>query len=136
MPQELPSVGESVFELDAPKLYRCNVFRYFSGLSRLYIRVFKGRNEAPSFYLFFSDVGYFEGPMNWQSADFRRLSPEDCLSLMGQTGMVEDFLLDDPDTRDALKEAAHLYIVQTPHTTIRIIAGELVMLQKLPDDLR
>lgn len=125
----------NIFDLETPQLYRCNVFRYNSGLSRLYIRVFKGRNEAPSFYLFFSDVGYFAGPMNWQSADFHIAPAEECLALMRDAGMVEDFLLGDEETRQALAEAAHLYRVRTAHTMVQLIAGEAVMLQDLPDDL-
>lgn len=125
----------NIFGIETPQLYSCNVFRYHSGLSRLYIRVFKGKNEAPSFYLFFSDVGYFEGPMNWQSIDFQQATADECLSLMQQTGMVEDFMLDDEETRNALAEAIHLYRVKTPHTIVQIIGGEAVILKELPDDV-
>ncbi len=98
----------------------------------MYIRVFEGLKDAPSFYLLFTDVGYFEGPMNWRGVDFVRASADDCLSLMVATGMVDDMYLDDPDTRQALAEAAHLYTLQTEHSRIRIIAGEAVKLQELP----
>jgi len=125
-----------VFDIKTPKLYRCNVYRYHSGLSKLYIRVFKGVNETPSFYLFFSDVGYFEGPMNWSSADFQVAPADDCLDLMRDVGLVENMMLEDPDTREALAEAAHLYTVQAAHTVVRIIAGEAVKLEDVPDDMR
>ncbi len=121
------------FRIDGdPKRYSCNVFRYHSSLSRLYIRVFEGLKDAPSFYLLFTDVGYFEGPMNWRGVDFVRADAEDCLSLMVATGMVDDMMLDDLDTRQALAEAAYLYTLQTGHSRIRIIAGEAVKLQNLP----
>lgn len=124
----------NIFEIEHPKIYRCNVLRYDSGLSRLYIRVFKGMSVAPSFYLFFSDVGYFEGPVNWEGVGFNIESSEKCLSLMVDTGMVRDIMLDDPDTRLALAEAAQLYTLQTPHSTIRIVAGSAVKMDKLPGD--
>ncbi|MEO0562847.1 MAG: hypothetical protein AAF125_12120 [Chloroflexota bacterium] len=126
---------ETALDIETPVLYRCNVFRYHSGLSRLYVRVFKGLAQAPSFYLFFSDVGYFEGPMNWKGADLRRAPSADCLSLMQTVGLVEDFMLDDPETRLALAEAAHLYVFRTSQTEVRLIAGEVVRLQDVPEDL-
>lgn len=128
------STENNIFKLDTPKLYRCNVYRYNSNLSQLHIRVFRGLNTTPNFYLLFTDVGYFEGPMNWQNADFTRESGEACLDLMLEAGMVQNINLDDPDTRQALAEAAYLYIVKTSHTTIRIIAGSAVRLTELAED--
>ncbi|MEM6284374.1 MAG: hypothetical protein AAF787_19435 [Chloroflexota bacterium] len=127
-------MSDNHFNIKAPNLYRCNMYRYSSTLSKLYIRVFKGMSVAPSFYLFFSDVGYFEGPMNWEGADFQRQESDACIALMRRVGMVQDFLLDDPETREALMESAHLYTVQTQHTTIRIVAGEAVMLADVPPE--
>jgi len=128
------STEMNIFKLEAPKLYRCNVHLYNSNLSQLHIRVFRGLNTTPNFYLLFTDVGYFEGPMNWQNADFTRESGEACLALMLQTGMVQNINLDDPDTRQALAEAAFLYTVKTSTTTIRIIAGSAVRLTELAKD--
>jgi hypothetical protein len=127
--------SEPVFDIQTPDLYRCNVMRYHSSLSKLYIRVFKGMSEAPSFYIFFSDVGYFEGPMNWKGVRLQRASAGQCLSLMKKVGLVEDFMLDDPETRLALAEAAHLYTFHTPLTTIHIIAGEAVKLDNVPEEI-
>ncbi|MEO1440773.1 MAG: hypothetical protein AAFV33_10240 [Chloroflexota bacterium] len=127
-------MSDNHFNIKAPNLYRCNVYRYSATLSQLYIRVFKGMSVAPSFYLFFSDVGYFEGPMNWEGADFQKATSEECISLMRKTGMVQDFLLDDPETREALTESVYLYTVETQHTTIRIIAGEAVLMPDVPSE--
>ena len=137
MPADNPAQQyEPALAIETPTLYRCNVYRYHSGLSRLYIRVFKGLAQAPSFYLFFSDVGYFDGPMNWHSVDLRRAPAAECLRLMQAVGMVDDFMLDDPEPRLALAEAAHLYVFLTPITQIRLIAGQVVRLDQIPDDLR
>lgn len=123
---------DNVFNIDNPKLYVCNVYKYDSNLSKLYIRVFKGRSTQASFYLFFSDVGYFEGPMNWQGAEFRTASTEACFTLMRNAGVVEPSYLDDPDMQAALAEAAHLYEVETLHSTVRIIAGSAIMMREIP----
>lgn len=130
-----PKTANRVFDIKTPGMYRCNVFKYNSGLSKLYIRVFKSVNSAPSFYIFFCDVGYFEGPMNWTSADFQVRPADECLDLMQAVGLVEDFRLDDEEIKKALAEAAHLYTVKTTHTTIRIIAGDAVMMTEIPDEI-
>lgn len=130
------SVSMNIFDIASPQIYRCNIFRYHSGLSKLYIRVFKGMATAPSFYLFFTDVGYFEGPMNWQGVAFQQADADASLRLMRELGIVEDIMLDDPDTRQALAEAAHLYTLQTSHSLIRIIAGDAVKLDDVPEELK
>lgn len=129
-------VRENVFNLPAPQRYRCHVHRYFSGLSRLYIRVFRGEQDAPAFYLMFTDVGYFEGPINWEGADFCIASPEDCLHLMLQTGMVGEAILQFPDAYLPLTEHARLYVVRTSHQPVRFIAGSAQTLTDVPPDLR
>lgn len=129
------STSTNYFDIPTPQIYRCNVFRYHSGLSRMYVRVFKGMSEAPSFYLLFPDVGYFEGPMNWKGVEFQQQDDDACLALMRSTGMVEDFLLEDAETRQALAEAAKLYVLQTPLTTVRIIAGDAIKLTEIPPEI-
>lgn len=130
-----PTAATNLFGFDTPSDCRCNVYRYHSGLSRLYIRVFKGMSEEPLCYLLFSDVGYYEGPFNWQGADFQRGHPDDCLQLMGDAGLVENIMLDDPDTRAALAEAVHLYRVETGFQPVQIIAGDAIRLEAAPDDV-
>ena len=137
MNMTIPNTAESnIFNIETPQIYRCNVYRYHSGLSKLYIRMFKGMAEAPAFYIFFADVGYFEGPMNWKGVNFHRASSDTCLDLMVSVGLVEDFYLNDPDTRVALAESTHLYMVQTPHTIVKIIAGKGVILKDVPEEIK
>ncbi len=127
---------ENYFDIDTTQDYHCNVFRYSSRLSRLYIRVFKSGSDAPSFYLFFPDVGYFEGPMNWQGAVFHKAPANECLDLMVRAGLVQNIMLDDPETRAALAESVHLYRVKTSsEVTVRIIAGDASKLDDVPDDM-
>lgn len=126
----------NIFNLTTPTLYRCHIYRYYSGLSRVYLRVFKGQQEIPAFYILFSDVGYIEAPINWQSADFRIAPAEECIALMLKTGLVGEAILTFPDAYAALTDTAKLYWVETPHTPVRLIAGSVALLPDLPADLK
>lgn len=134
--QKLQLIRENIFNLPAPIMYRVHVHRYFSGLSRMYMRVFKGQNETPAFYLLFSDVGYFEGPISWQGADFCMASADDCIQLMLKTGMIGEAILQYPDAYLPITEQARLYVVKTTHTPVRFIAGAAQTLTEVPPDLR
>jgi len=126
----------NIFNLNNPMLYRCHVHRYFSGLSRLYIRVFRGQQADAAFYLLFSDVGYFEGPISWEGADFRIAPHEDCIALMLKVGLVGEAILQFPDAYASITAAAKLYTVITLHTPVRFIAGDSILLPDLPRELR
>lgn len=125
----------NIFQLPNPMLYRCHVHRYYSGLSRMYVRVFKGQQTLPAFYLLFSDVGYFEGAISWQGANFQIAPAQDCIDLMLSVGMIGEAILQFPDAYAAITETAKLYYVQTTHQPIRFIAGDAVMLTELPSEL-
>ena len=85
------------------------------------------------FYFFFTDVGYYEGPLNWKGASLRQANAQASLNLLVKLGMVHNFLLDDPDTRSALADSAKLYLFRTKLTTIRLIAGQAMKLDTLPE---
>ena len=127
--------SENIFNISNPYLYRCHVHHYHSRLSRLYLRVFKGQQQTPAFYLLFSDVGYIDGPINWQGADFRIAPAEDCIELMLQTGMIGEAVLQFPDAYASLTATSRLYVVETAHTPVRIIAGSAALLRQIPDEL-
>ncbi len=126
----------NIFNLPTPMLYRCHTHRYFSGLSRLYIRVFKEHQEAAAFYLLFSDVGYFEGPVSWQGADFGIADDDACIELMLHTGLVGEAILQYPDAYAAITEHSTLYVIRTTHTPVKLIASSATLLTELPPELR
>jgi hypothetical protein len=126
----------NLFNLPNPMLYRCHVHRYYSGLSRMYLRVFKGQQTTPAFYLLFSDVGYFEGPISWQGADFSIASDTECIELMLKVGMVGEAILQFPDAYASITQTAKLYIVQTTHTPVRFIGSEAALLPDIPAELK
>lgn len=128
-------MSDNVFDIRNPMLYRCSVHRYHSTVSRLYLRLYRGQEQAPAFYILFPDVGYFEGPMTWQGADFRIESHEECVQLMLQTGLVGEAILQFPDAYAAITTHVHLYTVRTTAAPVRLIAGEGIKLQSLPPEL-
>lgn len=125
-------MADRVFEIASPTLYRCQVYRYFNGLSRLYVGAFKPYQNVPAFYVLFSDVAYFEGPVNWQSVDFYIASAQACIDLLLNTGVIGPAVLQFPDAYATITETARLYQVDTPNSTIRIIASSATLLDSIP----
>ena len=128
-------MSNPITDVSNAQLYRCQVYRYFSGLSRLYLSVFKFQQNVPAFYLLFSDVAYFEGPVSWESADFYEGGPEDCIDLLLNTGIVGPAILEFPKAYAPITETVRLYLVNTPHSQIKIIAGSVARLETVPADL-
>lgn len=129
-------ISTNIFNLPTPILHRCHVLHYHTRLSRLYLRGYKGQSQTPAFYLLFSDVGYFDGPMTWQGADFGMAPAEDCIALMLSVGMIGEAILQFPDAYASITETAHLYIVTTTHTPVRIIASAGSLLTDIPPELQ
>jgi hypothetical protein len=128
-------IDAPAFDIHSPQLYRCQVYRYFSGLSRLYLSAFKPYQTVPAFFLLFSDVAYFEGPMGWENADFRIAPHEECVALMLSAGIIGEAVLQFPDAYAAVTEAANLYTVRTPRAAVRIVAGSAALLNEIPASL-
>ncbi len=125
----------NILELKAPALYRCQVYRYFNGLSRLYLSLFKPYQNVPAGFVLFSDVAYFEGPVTWQSADFTIAPAPDCIDLMLATGIIGEAVLQFPDAYASITDTARLYLVDTPQSQIKIIASSASLLDHVPDTL-
>lgn len=113
-------------------VYRVAVLHYHARLSRLYLRAFRGQAQQESFYFLFSDVGYFEGPMSWQGADFGIAGHQDCIDLMLETGLIGEAVLQFPDAYAAITDTARLYVVTTTHTPVAIIASSATLLTDVP----
>jgi hypothetical protein len=120
----------NIFNIKTPHLYRCHIHRYYSGLSRMYVRVFKGDAKEPAFYVLFSDVGYYEGPMNWQGISIRIAPPQECLALMQKNGLLDGVV---PEMLNAITEVAHLYLLES--APVKIIAGHAARLSEIPQEL-
>jgi hypothetical protein len=124
-----------MFDIKAPQLYRCQVYRYFSGLSRLYLSVFKPQQTIPAFYVLFSDVAYFEGPMGWDGVHFQIAPTSACIELLLETGIIGEAVLQFPDAYAAITDTARLYMLQTVQTRVRIIASSVTQLDSVPAGL-
>ncbi|NWF70780.1 MAG: hypothetical protein HXY40_16980 [Chloroflexi bacterium] len=123
-------MAANIFRIQHAQEYVCHVHRYYSGLSRLYVRAFKGRAPEPAFYLLFSDVSYFEGPLNWQGAGFRKAAAADCHALMQRAGLLDNV---PREMLPTLLEVTHLYLLDS--APLRIVAGHAVRLTQIPPEL-
>jgi hypothetical protein len=127
---------DRLFEIRGAALHRCQVYRYFNGLSRLYVGVFRPHQNIPAFYILFSDVAYFEGPMSWESADFYIAPTQDCIDLLLRAGVIGPAVLQFPDAYAAITETARLYTVQpAAGSVVRIIASSASLLDSIPATL-
>ncbi len=129
-------MAENILNLNAPLVYRCNLHRYFSGLSRVYVRAFRGYEQLPAFYLLFSDVGYIEGPVTWQGLMLNIAPADACIALMMRVGMIGEAMLQFPDAYAAITETMQLYTIHTTQTPVQLIAGSVTLLPDLPDELK
>ncbi len=128
-------MAENIFNLTTPHQYQCHVHHYHSRLSRLYVRVFQGQAQIPAFYLLFSDVGYVEGPINWQGANVSIAPHQECIDLMLETGMIGPAVLQFPDAYAAITDSVHLYVIETTKNSVRIIGSSVARLATLPATL-
>jgi hypothetical protein len=131
--------GENnIFNISKPESYRCQILHYHNRLSRLYLAVYKGQDRAapPVFYVLFSDVAYFECPVNWEGADFVIAEADDCIELLLEAGLIGKAILQFPKAYASITEYARLYIVETQaDKQVRIIASSANMIHNLPDEL-
>lgn len=129
--------GETnIFNITDASQYRCQIHHYHSRLSRLYLRVYKGQNDVPVFYLLFSDVAYFDCPVNWQGADFKIGAGDDCLALMLESGLVGRAILQFPNAYASITDYARLYVAETnAQRPVKIIANSANMVKSLPAEL-
>ena len=126
----------NIFNITDADQYRCQVHHYHSRVSRLYLRVFKGQVDVPVFYLLFSDVAYFDCPVNWQGADFSIAEADDCIALMLESGLVGRAILQFPNAYASLTDYARLYVAQTnAQRPVKIIANSANMVKSLPPEL-
>jgi hypothetical protein len=114
----------NIFGITDPESYRCQVWQYDSKLSRLSLRVYRAlEREQAAFGLLFTDVGYWEGPMTWIGVDFRVASHDECVTLMLETGLIGQAILQFPGAYASITEVARLFVVETKHQPIRFIAS-------------
>lgn len=131
--------GESnIFNISKPENYRCQILHYHNRLSRLYLAIYKGQDRAaaPVFYVLFSDVAYFECPVNWEGASFSIAASDDCIHLLLEAGLIGKAILQFPKAYASITDYARLYIAETQaDKAVRIIASSANMLNNLPAEL-
>jgi hypothetical protein len=120
----MSNTGENVFALEEAENYNCIVWRYQIAHSTLLLRLDlpnKFRDKATTYYLAFSGVYYFEGPIRWQSAAFQLGNKDELGEIVDR---VEKAASMSADEREAfITEYSHLYKVVTPDFEVKIIAN-------------
>lgn len=129
--------AHNIFNITDPTQYRCQVHHFHSRVSRLYLRVFKGPQEVPVFYLLFTDVAYFDCPVNWQGARFDIAPGEECIQLMLDAGLIGEAILRFPNAYASITDYARLYRVSTKALRpVHIIANSATRLREIPAELQ
>ena len=131
--------GESnIFNISKPEQYRCQILHYHNRLSRLYLAIYKGQDRAaePVFYILFSDVAYFDCPVNWEGVNFNIATSEACIELLLAAGLIGKAILQFPKAYASITEYARLYVAETQaDRSVRIIASSANMIHSLPAEL-
>jgi hypothetical protein len=104
--------------LEAPHKYQCKVWGYVIGHSQMLLEVHPASEYDNRFYLLFSDVLYFEGPMRWDNVNLRLGTNEEREAIYVRLyGPKLD------DIRLALEQTHHLYVFDGTGLPVRIIAS-------------
>ncbi len=127
--------ARNIFNITQPQRYRCQVLHYHARVSRLYVSVYQDQARAPAFYLLFSDVGYLQCPMTWQGVGFDIRTQDECIQLLLDVGLIGAAVLRFPQAYASITEVVRLYVAETPHQPVQIVAGAASMLHQLPKEL-
>jgi hypothetical protein len=90
---------ENILGLSYPEKYSCEVRTYHADYKQMSIRIFENPDilsENKYFYLDLTLVYYFEGPVNWNGANFQLLNAEDNYRVMKKFPRFKDVI--DSDT--------------------------------------
>ena len=131
------NIGDTnIFNITDPTEYRCQIYHYHSRVSRLYISLLKGQQNIPIMHLLFSDVAFFDCPVNWQGADFSIGDKDACIELMLERGLIGQAILQFPNAYASITDYARLYVcVTSTGVPVRLIANAASMIKSLPPEL-
>lgn len=104
---------DNYFQLQNPEELHCSVWLYQTHHSFMKIQVHKGDFE-PFLWLDFDGVGYFEGPMQWQGANFMVMKKEYQLhyhEILGHTRRKQE---------ERLLEDSKLFFVSATNENLQI----------------
>lgn len=133
--------SSNIFDLNNPENYSCIVWHYVASLSNLRIHIYPTNqflNTSATYYLLFSGVIYFSGPMKWDNANFYKGSFEECFTIFQKVQLDSqkayskkvaehrwpDAKHDRSEELDAsiVKEQLGLFKVTTPNFEVLILA--------------
>jgi hypothetical protein len=125
----MDATNNAVLALADLKDYHCRVWSYLASHSALLVRAYKEDFQTDdTWYLLFSGVVYFEGPITWVVVDFNFGSPNESLGLIRKSGAFGDM----PD--DYLLKHYHLFKIKTGNGEVKILASNISRGNEIPGD--
>jgi hypothetical protein len=110
--------SKNIFNLVDPQRYECNIWSFRVNHRVLLIRADKDKFNNQTCYLSFTEVLYFEGPLNWIGADFCIGKADECIKLLGRRGFKDI-------PKDELLDKFGLFTVQLPNSeVVKILASK------------
>ena len=107
--------------------YYCSVWLYQRSHSEMVVKLSKSDelSDPDKFYVLFTWVVYYEGPLKWQGEVFQLGSDMECKELLQKLGYTY------PDELISSGKF-HLYVSHTTEYNVRVIAAKYSKLNKLP----
>jgi hypothetical protein len=114
------SLVDNVFLFDDPEEIECVVWQYVAGHSEMGIQLFDN-NKGLTYFLDFTMVHYFSGPLKWKSANFQLQPWSESRLLMRELGQLPT-LENAPDEIQKMMIGMHfkLYTVSATRPKIEI----------------
>jgi hypothetical protein len=82
-------VVKELGHIENPKQYYSAIHLYYVGHSMLLVQADKGKESGPDrlLYLTFTNVVFFEGPLQWQGVDFYLGTSDECTEMLNRIGL-------------------------------------------------
>ncbi len=113
-----------MLKIDVPQSCSCRVWRYMYSHSMLSINAFQ-LNPEKTYYLLFTSVEFYEGPLFWEGADYQIGSSGHCLDILHRTERFDDI----PDAH--LSKSFKLFVFPGA-SPVRIIAANVRVFEEDP----
>lgn len=125
---DIPFDASNVFELEEPGSCSCQVWSYDKGHSILTICLFSPKGEIRSF-ISFEGVSYFQGPMWWHGANFKRSDIDVHVDIKVKTqGKKNEFFREWLKTQnEEVSIGEGVFVVEQEEYKVIIMAGIVYM---------
>jgi hypothetical protein len=117
----LPSSG-SILKIQDPQSFWCRVWGYTFGHSEMAVEA-RPKTDIEGFFLLFTDVRYFAGPLQWYGVDFRVGTAEEQDAIYRRYHRRFEGKEADP----LLRQLYGLYVIDQPGQRVEILSGGMLI---------